>query len=125
MEVVGGIKRESSASECIERNSSNHVSFGISFIELVGIIDAVIHCNILLSEIKRFHVGRNHVSNNNETRLGMNLVYSIVEGISLIDSMENWSSHMAVIIIVESNFEVVVAVGSNDDVFSVEMRIED
>jgi hypothetical protein len=55
----------------------------------------------------------------------MNFVDCIVEGVSLIDSVQNWGSHVTIIIEVESDFEVIVAVGRNKDVFGVEVRIED
>lgn len=69
------------------------------------------------------HIGRKHVSDNNEAILGMDFVSSIIEGVTLIYSMEDCSLDVSSIIVDKSDLEIVVSLGSNHNILHIKMRI--
>jgi hypothetical protein len=69
-------------------------------------------------------VERIDVSDNYKTIFGMYLVDCVIEGISLIYSVQNGSLHVSAIIENKSDLKIIVASCGNDNVFSIEIRVE-
>jgi hypothetical protein len=124
MEIICCVDREHRSSSDVQRNSSDHEVSRVTFIRLMGIINRIIKSYILLSVRQRLiHIGRVHIRNHNEPTLSMNLIDSIIEGVSLIDSMQYLPLDATLLIIEHSNLEIIIPSSSNNNILSIIQRM--
>ena len=75
---------------------------------------------ILLS----IHSWRQHVADKYETRTRLDFVDGIVEHVAVVDSMQEGRLDVSLVIINKRDFEIMVAAGCNEHVFSIEVRYD-
>jgi len=96
----------------------------VTFIRLMGIIDRVIKSYILLSVRQRLiHIRRVHIRNHNEPTLSMNLIDGIIEGVSLIHSMQYLPLDTTLLIIEHSNLKIIIPSRRNNNILSIIQRM--
>jgi hypothetical protein len=89
------------------------------------IVQRIVDCNILFSVLRRnLNVRRDRIAQEDKATVSLYFVYSGIESVAEVNSVENGAEDSSIIIVDKSELEIMVPSGSNDYIFSIKMRIK-